>query len=661
MIRIAVYYEDNLVKEFDQAEDRDITVGRAAGCSIVLDEPSISRLHILFRSEAGRWFLERKANFGAVLLNGQEVENAALEGGEDISVGKFNLRINIEEKSTNGGRSLVSSQSDFPEREDEDGRTRFMTAGVNGLFRFEPGSANMAEFLLDKDLAVFGRGSNCDVVITEKKASRKQFEVRRQGLSFFLKDLNSSNGTLVNGNKATEVELVAGDIIEVGESRIQFTVENKDYFARQDQFMPVPAHLQDSVPVAYGAEGYDDGGLGGAYTDLGAGAPGGPPPASEAEVSSTDFIGMMKRRWSRIPRPQRIRYLIILVAFAFVVALLGEPDDTVVKKKPAPGSTAARMYESLTPGRKKFVREKYADLIKAQERKEYQKMQDVSREILTYVDDYKDTKLYEAMAKKKIEEIEDDKRRKLAEEKLAQLKREVEALQEKGRAIFEKALGEPKYRTDLDAVIQEIYGKDPNNRLAREWKEKIKQKDEEDRVAAEKARQLEELKGRAEAAFAAVEKVFKAERYIEALKEADKLGEVGYDDPAYVERIEKLKTSIRNQLSSVLEPLLKEAQNQRGEGGDLVKAREFYKQVKKIDPSNKQAEEGLNAIYDVMHTRAKRLYAEAELANSVSDLAEAKEKYEKCLRVAPDEDVYKKRCRTKLSRFDSLSGMEGGG
>ena len=655
MIRISVYYEENLVKEFEQAEEREITIGRAAGCSLPLDEPSISRLHALIRPENGRWLLERKATFGAVLLNGQEVENAPLEGGEEITVGKFSLRINIESPEVRSGSLVSSSAYNAADDDDGGGRTSFMTAGVNGLFRFEPGTANVGEYLLEGEVAVFGRGSNCDVVLTEKKASRKQFEVRRQGLSFFLKDLNSANGTYVNGNKVTEVELVSGDVVAVGESQIQFSVENKDYFARQDQFLAVPTHLQQDMGGGYGA--VSDPLHGGGYTDLGADAAS-PTPAPEPELSSTDFIGRAKRAWSKIPRQQRIRYLIILVAFSFVVALLGEPDGSTKKPKPKPGSSAARRYESLTPARKKFVREKYAELIKAQEKKDYTKMQDLSREILTYVDDYKDTKSYESMAKKNLEQIEEERKRKIAEEKMLALKKEVEALQEKGRALFEKALNDKKYRVDLDALIQEIYAKDPNNRLAREWKDKIKQKDEDDRIAAEKERQQQELKEKAEGAFAAVEKIFKDEKYIDALKEADKLVEVGYDEPEYSARIEKLKEDIRAKLSSVIDPLLKEAESQRGEGGDLVKARELYKQVRKVDPSNRAAEEGLNGIRDVLNSRAKRLYAEAEMAYFWSDLAEAKEKYEKCAKVSPDDSPYRARCKRRLARFDAFSGNE---
>jgi predicted component of type VI protein secretion system len=97
MIRISVFYDGRAVTEFEQAGDGpEITIGRAPGCSVRLDEASISRLHALIRRTPEGWVLERKASFGAVLLNGQEVENARLEGGEEISIGNFVLRVDVD-------------------------------------------------------------------------------------------------------------------------------------------------------------------------------------------------------------------------------------------------------------------------------------------------------------------------------------------------------------------------------------------------------------------------------------------------------------------------------------------------------------------------------------------------------------------------------------
>lgn len=667
MIKISVYYEDRSVTEFEQSDEKDISIGRAAGCSIPLDEASISRLHAVIRFHNDKWVLERKANFGAVLLNGQEVENAALEGGEEITIGKFSLRVNIDYE-TGGGEASLPLASVY--QEDGDGRTQFVTTGVKALFRFEPGSANVAEFLMEKDVAVFGRGSNCDVVLTEKKASRKHFEVRKQGLSFFLKDLNSVNGLLVNGQKVTEAELVPGDVIEVGASKVQFIVENKDYFSQQDNFMAVPAHLQGGMggggqfpspidlvqPPSYGYDpnaGADQFGMGGMA--------GGAAPSAEPQIAPTDLIGKLKFKWSQIPKPQRMRYLTIVVIGLAVMAFLGEPDKPKTKKTTATKTGASsRGYEQLTPAKKKLVRETYAQLLSAQEKKDYTRMQDTARQILTYVDNYKDTKQYEIMATKKIEEIEEERRRKETDALMEARRKEVKALEEKGAPVYEKALGDPKFRTELDSIIQEIYMKDPSNRLAQEWKDGIKRKDQQDREDAAAAAQKEEHRQRAEDELAAVQATFKNDQYIKALAEANKLADNGWNEKDYLDRVEGLKNEIKAKLSSVIDPLLREATNQRQEGGDLVKANEAYNQVLKVDSTNKEALNGKAAIKEILHTRAKRFYAEAILADSISDLNEAKDKFEKCLRTAPDDDIYKKRCRTKLNRFDYFNGNAGG-
>jgi len=656
MIKVSVYYEDNLVREFEQSDSKDITIGRAAGCAIQLDEGSISRLHALIRFSSGSWSIERRANFGAVTLNGQEIENAPLEGGEEITIGKFSLRINVESSQASASRAVVSAggSDDSIYREESGGQTRVVDVGLKAVFRFEPGAANLSEFVMEKDLAVFGRGTNCDVVLTEKKASRKHFEVRKQGLSFIFKDLNSANGTLINGNAASEAELVPGDLIEIGETKIQFLVENQNYFSQQNNFLAVPSHLEQADLSPFSAEGMGEG----------ASEQGGIPGIDTIEppLSSTDVVGRAKRAWFKIPKQQRLRYLTILVVFALITALLGGPDEAP-KKRPVrtAGGKLVRTYEQLNAEKRKFVRENYDHLIKSQEKKDYTKMLDHTRNILTYVDDYKDTKTYESMARKRLEEIEEEKRRAAAEKRRQALEAEVRSLEEKGKQVYLRALEDPTARPELESVIQEIYAKSPNNRIAQEWKEGIRLRDLRDREEAEAARRKEEERQRAEDEFSDVMRIFNREEYVEALKRAEKLHDNGWTEDGYPDRIEKLKNEIKLKLSSIIDPKLREAKAQLEEGGDLVKANDLYTEVLRVDPSNREAIDGKSGIRSTLHLRAKRFYAEAILAESVSDLNEARDKFEKCLRWAPEDDIYKRRCRSKLSRFDYLSTTPGTG
>jgi CRP-like cAMP-binding protein/Fe-S-cluster-containing hydrogenase component 2 len=69
----------------------------------------------------------------------------------------------------------------------------------------------------------FGRGAGNDYRFAEDtQMSRHQAVIECEGSRFVLRDLNSTNGTLVNGNTITEIDLHAGDVIELGEMQLEF-------------------------------------------------------------------------------------------------------------------------------------------------------------------------------------------------------------------------------------------------------------------------------------------------------------------------------------------------------------------------------------------------------------------------------------------------------
>jgi DNA-binding winged helix-turn-helix (wHTH) protein len=61
-----------------------------------------------------------------------------------------------------------------------------------------------------------GRGSHCDVVIPERRISREHIRLWRQGGSCYVDDLESKNGTHVNGVRLDgTIELHEGDEIQI--------------------------------------------------------------------------------------------------------------------------------------------------------------------------------------------------------------------------------------------------------------------------------------------------------------------------------------------------------------------------------------------------------------------------------------------------------------
>jgi len=656
MIKIRVFQADDLITEFESRDEKEISVGRAPGCTICLDDPTVSRLHAVIIHRGGRWGLQRKTNFGLILLNGCEVENAPLEGGEEIWIGTFSLRLEIAKPAPALIQSPISSDNG-------DAHTKLVSSGFCTFFRMDPGSANIEEFQMEKEVVLFGRASNCDVVLSEKKASRKHFEVCRRGLNFFLKDLNSANATLVNGAAVTEAELAAGDVIQVGESKIRFSIEQRGFFADQDQFLPVPAFLSQphstdadpnaAAPQFQGQPDFDGG------QEIG---PDGTPLPVRPN-SATDVIGHAIYSWAKIPKAQRLRYLTILVVGCLVMAMLSTTEVPMGGTHPLPSSGSLRRIDYLSRANKKVVKENYAVLLAAHEKKDFSKMTDAARVILSLVDDYNDTKSYESIAMRGLEQIEEERKRIENVERQRKVHAEVEKLEKRGGAVFEHALADSAAEPELDGIIQEIYSRDPNNRAAAEWKSKVKDAREAEKKIAELARKNQELRQKAEDEYARVAKIYKSEKYIEAIGEVNKLPDLGWTETKYLERVEKLRTDIRTSLRNVLDPLLAEARNQRLDDGDLIKARTKYREVLHIDTVNEEARRGLNEIRQELLLQAKSFYSQAIIAESVSDMADARENYERCLQVAPDDENlspnqdYQGRCRRKLIRYKTLSHL----
>src|SRR5581483_11027440 len=68
-----------------------------------------------------------------------------------------------------------------------------------------------------------GRSARNDLCLEDPFASRLHAEVRKKGDSFWLSDLGSANGTLLNDARMTAPALLRdGDVIRIGETEIEF-------------------------------------------------------------------------------------------------------------------------------------------------------------------------------------------------------------------------------------------------------------------------------------------------------------------------------------------------------------------------------------------------------------------------------------------------------
>jgi pSer/pThr/pTyr-binding forkhead associated (FHA) protein len=76
------------------------------------------------------------------------------------------------------------------------------------------------EVAIDRDRIVIGRGRKADLALAEATISRAHAALGFDGERFFVEDLGSTNGTLVNGAKVSRQILKSDDEIQMGKLRI---------------------------------------------------------------------------------------------------------------------------------------------------------------------------------------------------------------------------------------------------------------------------------------------------------------------------------------------------------------------------------------------------------------------------------------------------------
>lgn len=100
--------------------------------------------------------------------------------------------------------------------------------------------------LLDDDVITLGRDQTCQIVLAQQAVSRSHARISRDGTLFFVEDLGSSYGSLVNGQKLPSGEkklLRNGDVIAIAQFDVTFDrvadvsqesgADNTSYLARK--------------------------------------------------------------------------------------------------------------------------------------------------------------------------------------------------------------------------------------------------------------------------------------------------------------------------------------------------------------------------------------------------------------------------------------------
>ena len=234
--------EGDRVRQYVIEQDR-VLIGRGSDCDVQLRDATVSR-HQAVITALGRCRIADLGGANITTLNGVPVgrEPKLLTDGDIIVLGACSLRYSAPIVGASATELFSVAQT-------VELQTAVFTGtlgpailaapahSINGdagadaavsvvLSRSEEPTLLISErgrtqvFPLRGTSLTIGRGARCEIRLNDPKASREHARVEVAGENFVLRDLDSANGTHVNGVRTQECRLAEDDTIRIGEAAL---------------------------------------------------------------------------------------------------------------------------------------------------------------------------------------------------------------------------------------------------------------------------------------------------------------------------------------------------------------------------------------------------------------------------------------------------------
>ncbi len=158
----------------------------------------------------------------------------SVKGDSSIDPNANDDELKWEEEEENNGEKTQMIDAFEDEEEEPDGeKTQIQMDAyefdpLSGKLIVEAGKTPEREYVLMRERTAIGRGQKNEVVIADVSISRHHIAIEKLPAGFRLLDLDSANGTFLNGRRIKSGQLRNNDIIEIGNLRFRFEQDGGD-------------------------------------------------------------------------------------------------------------------------------------------------------------------------------------------------------------------------------------------------------------------------------------------------------------------------------------------------------------------------------------------------------------------------------------------------
>lgn len=188
----------------------ETSIGKSRSNDIVLPVPTVSRFHAVIAKKRSEWMITDTFSKTGIRVNGKKVEGkAALNDGDVIEIGDIPLVFECAE--------ALSSQTKKEIRNQARGTAKVVAYAV-----LVDTKTHKPVYIKKKDVLI-GREDNCDIQLLSNTVSSKHARIHLTSRGWALSDLDSHNGTKLNGRYINQPQLIFDeDMITFGDKVFVF-------------------------------------------------------------------------------------------------------------------------------------------------------------------------------------------------------------------------------------------------------------------------------------------------------------------------------------------------------------------------------------------------------------------------------------------------------
>lgn len=197
--------------------------GRSAGNHICLKDDSVAMSHFRVCRNGQQFSIYDLGTKRGTFVDGERVEKVDLKQGAVIQAGEMKLQFDLVDEETPGRLASSAPDSDEKDAQALNGGVLTKTRASTPTLVVVDGEDRGRRLpLVGKTQFRLGRAVTADLKLLDGKISREHCMIEASQDEYVITDLESANGTVLNGDRIKRSALKEGDLIRLGFTMIKF-------------------------------------------------------------------------------------------------------------------------------------------------------------------------------------------------------------------------------------------------------------------------------------------------------------------------------------------------------------------------------------------------------------------------------------------------------